>query len=116
MENKIARLFEEQEINISEFARKTGIPYGTLYDIAKGKTAYERIGIGILIKIAHEFGMTADEILGEYEFDPKRYELLDIYDSLKAGGRKAIIASARGIYDAYIDEGFDEAHLDFDSI
>lgn len=116
MENKIARLFQEHDVNISEFARKTGIPYGTLYDIARGRTTYERIGIGTLIKISREFGMTADELLGDYEPDPVRYELLQIFDALSFDGRRALIACARGIESEYEGDGWVEAKLDQDRL
>ena len=63
MSGKIQKLFEEQDVNISQMSRKTGIPYGTLYDIAIGKTSFDKIKIGALSKIAHEFGMTVDELI-----------------------------------------------------
>lgn len=107
MENKIARLFEEQKVNISEVARKTGIPYGTLYDIAKGKTPFERVNVGHIIKIANEFGMTADELIGESDLDNDRYELCQIYDSLGSTGRRALLACAQGLYDAFQEEAED---------
>lgn len=48
MSGKIQKLFEEQDVNISQMSRKTGIPYGTLYDIAIGKTSFDKIKIGAL--------------------------------------------------------------------
>lgn len=112
MENKITRLFEEQKANISEVARKTGIAYGTLYDIAKGKTPFERVNVGYVIKIAQEFGMTADELIGGEELDSGRYELCQIYDSLGLTGRRALVACAQGLYDAFQEEAEDAIHQD----
>lgn len=101
MGGKIQKLFEEQDVNISQMSRKTGIPYGTLYDIAIGKTSFDKIKIGALSKIAHEFGMTVDELIGDVELDQDRYELCQIYDSLGATGRTALLACARGLYDVF---------------
>lgn len=85
-------------------SRKTGIPYGTLYDIAIGKTSFDKIKIGALSKIAREFGMTVDELIGDVELDPDRYELCQIYDALGPTGRVALIACARGLSDAFAGE------------
>lgn len=108
MENKISRLFEEQRINISEMSRKTGIAYGTLYDIAKGKTSFEKIGIGNLIKIANEFGMTVNDLIGDSQPDEDRYEIIKIYDELGVYERKALLACAEGIHKAYLNNVFDQ--------
>ncbi len=107
MENKISRLFDEQKVNISEMARKTGIPYGTLYDIAKGKTPFEKIKIDSVVKIAHEFGMTADELIGDGDVDYNRFELCQIYDALDRYGKRALIACAQGLHDAFLEEAED---------
>ena len=115
MENKITRLFDEKKVNISELARKTGIPYGTLYDIAKGKTPFEKIKIDSVRKIANEFGMTTDEIIGDGYVDYDRYELCQIYDTLDRYGRRALIACAQGLHDAFLEESSDlsfEAHME----
>ena len=107
MENKITRLFEEHKANISDVARRADIPYGTLYDIAKGKTPFERVSIGHVIKIAHVFGMTADELIGDTDLDEERYELIQIYDSLGTTGRRALVACAQGLHDAFMEEAQD---------
>ena len=104
MSGKIQKLFEEQEVNISQMSRKTGIPYGTLYDIAVGKTSFDKMKIGALSKIAHEFGMTVDELIGDVELDPDRYEICQIFDSLGSTGRSALLACARGLHDAFSAE------------
>lgn len=102
MENKLTRLFEERRVNISDFSRKVGIPYGTLYDIAKGNTDFDNVSVGKILKIAHGFGMTADELLGEQiDQDPARIELCEIYDGMNNEGRRALLASARGLASAY---------------
>ena len=110
MENKITRLFEELNVNISDCSRKAGIPYGTLYDIAKGKTPFERVNIGYVIKIAHVFGMTADELLGDIELDPNRYELCKIYDEMSHTARRALLACAEALHDTFIEEGQDAVY------
>lgn len=92
---RISLLFEENNVNISELSRKTGMPYGTLYDIAKGKTRSEKVPVGTLVKIARAFGMTVDELLSA-EPDAERFELLRIYDSLGDYGKRALLACGRG--------------------
>lgn len=107
MSGKIQKLFEEQDVNISQMSRKTGIPYGTLYDIAVGKTSFDKIKIGVLAKIAHEFGMTVDELIGDVELDQDRYELCQIFDALGRTGQMALLACARGLQDAFSTEAED---------
>lgn len=111
-ENKLTRLFKEKDLNISEFSRRSGVPYGTMYDIARGKTPFEKIGISTFIKIANEFGMTAEELLGECEVEPMRFELCQIFDGMGFEGRRALIACARGIESEYFDDGWEEAKAD----
>ena len=94
-DTRISLLFEENNVNISELSRKTGIPYGTLYDIAKGKTRSEKVPVGTFIKIARAFGMTVDELFSDKP-DDGRFELLNIYDSLGVYGKRALLACGRG--------------------
>lgn len=101
-ENMLTRLFSEKKINLADFSRKHGIPYYTLYDIARGKTNPEKINISTFLKIAHGLGVTADDLLGGLEdIDSDRYELCEIYDSMTYEGKRALIAAARGIHDAF---------------
>lgn len=108
MENKVTRLFDEKSISISEFARKAGIPYGTLYDIARGKVPLERISIGVFSKIAGGFGMTLDELVGESQLDAGRFELCDIYDQMPEYGKRALLATAQALGDEFRDDSFAE--------
>lgn len=104
MDDRIQRLFKEQQVNISDLSRRTGIPYGTLYDIANGKTDFTKVRIGALMKIASEFGMKVDDLVGDYDADPDRYELIRIYDDLGTTGRRALLACAQGIGDAFMED------------
>ena len=61
----ISELFEESGMSVQAFADKTGLKYGTAYDIAKGVSKVENIGAGAFVRIAHAFGMTADELIGD---------------------------------------------------
>ena len=110
MENKITRLFEEQKVNISEVARKADIPYGTLYDIVKGNTPFEQVKISHVIKIAHVFGMTADDLIGDADLDADRYELCKIYDEMGINGRRALLACAEALHDTFMEEVQDAIH------
>lgn len=74
MSADIGELIKNRFKNLSEFSRLSGVPYGTLYDIASGKTKVEKIGIGVFMKIAHSLGMTAEEL---YYGEPRRIEYAD---------------------------------------
>ncbi len=107
MDGRIQQLFKEQQVNISDMSRRTGIPYGTLYDIAIGKTDFGKIRIGALLKLAHEFGMKVDDLVGDSDVDQGRYELCRIYDDLGETGRQALLACANGLHDVFIEEAED---------
>lgn len=89
MENRIGALIEaHSDGNISEFSRESGVPYGALYDIVRGKSNIDKVGIGIFMKIAHTLGMTAEELYygtppkAPTFSDPRQIALNGHYESL----------------------------------
>lgn len=117
MSTDIGELIKKRFKNLSEFSRLSDVPYGTLYDIASGKTKFEKIGIGVFMKIAHGLGMTAEELYyGEavrMEFaDPSQEALNVFWESMNTRGREALLASAElmsGSPDTRIEKDGSEA-------
>lgn len=107
MENKIAMLFQEENIKVRPFARRNGIAYGTLYDIASGRTPLERVSVGTANQIANGFGMSLTELLGEPVLDETKFELLNIYADLPPIGRRFLVACAQAIFDVCQDEALE---------
>lgn len=89
-------LFKNRQVNVSQLSRQIGIPYGTLYDIAKGKTKAEKVPLGTAIKLANAFGLTIDSLISATP-DSSRSELLNIYDSMNDDGKRALLACGRGL-------------------
>lgn len=92
----IGELIKSSCKSLSEFSRLTEVPYGTLYDIANGKTKADKIGIGVFMKIAHGLGMTAEELYyGEsrkVEYaDPLQEKLNGCFESLNPESRETIV-------------------------
>ena len=100
MENRIGSLIEGHSKSISEFSRTSGVPYGTLYDIAKGKTKKENIGVGYFIKIAETLGMTAEELYygtppeSPSFKDPRQNALNTHYEEMNERGRERLAEEA----------------------
>ena len=71
----ISELFDESGMTVKEFSQKTGLKYGTAYDIARGVSKIENIGAGAFVRIAHVFGKTADELFDDIPFEEPPLEL-----------------------------------------
>lgn len=108
MSTVISELFEESGMTVQAFADKTGLKYGTAYDIAKGVSKVENIGAGAFVRIAHVFGMTADDLLGdtlehakdvdsELVLTDDERELIETMRSTDEQGKQAIMAVARAL-------------------
>lgn len=102
MENRIGRLIENHSGgNISEFSRESGVPYGALYDIVRGKSNIDKVGIGIFMKIAHTLGMTAEELYYGTPPEPPTYAdsrqvaLNGHYESLNDASKDDLVKFAK---------------------
>lgn len=60
--NCIQKVMAYQGISAAELSRRSGVPYGTVYDISIGKTRVEKMAVEKFLKIAHGLGMTAEEL------------------------------------------------------
>lgn len=98
----IGELIKRSYKNLSEFARENDIPYGTLYDVVKGKTRFENIGVSVFIKIAEGLHMTPEELYyggapstpHNYS-DPRQIALNMYFESMNDAGKDTLLASAR---------------------
>lgn len=95
MHQDIGELIKKRCKNLSEFSRMSEVPYGTLYDIANGNTQFEKIGIGVFMKIAHGLGMTAEELYygrpSRVEYaDPRQEKLNGCYEVLNEESKETI--------------------------
>ncbi|MBQ9785086.1 MAG: helix-turn-helix transcriptional regulator [Clostridia bacterium] len=104
MENRIGSLIEAHSGgNISEFSRESGVPYGALYDIVRGKSNIDKVGIGIFMKIAHTLGMTAEELYYGTPpepptfADPQQTALNGYYECMNETGRKLAVDSIKAM-------------------
>lgn len=104
----ISELFEESGMTVQDFANRAGLKYGTAYDIAKGVSKVENIGAGAFVRIAHVFGLTADDLIGSSQdlvqdagsdsiLDDEERELINLFRSADEEGRHAITSVARAI-------------------
>ena len=120
MDNRISCLIKTHSKSVSEFSRVSGVPYGTLYDIVKGKTQMENIGIGNFLKIAACLNMTAEELYygtppDEPTFaDPQQTALNGYYECMNETGRKLAVDSVKAMSAApelrMVKEGEDAGH------
>ena len=100
MENRIGLLIKEHSKSLSEFARVSGVPYGTLYDIANGKTQMKNIGVSYFIAIAKTLGMTAEELYtGEPPKqptfkDPQQTAINSYYEGMDERGKVRLMEEA----------------------
>lgn len=74
-------------------ARATGVSYEQLKKLKQGKSASTNVDDAVLI--AHHFGMSLDEFIGD-ETQHKRREILDLYSRLSGPERDLLLAAARG--------------------
>lgn len=103
MDNRIGTLIESHSKNLSEFSRLSGVSYGTLYDIVKGKTKIDNIGISTFLKISSCLGMTAEELYYGTPpepptfTDPQQTALNGYYECMNETGRKLAVDSIKAM-------------------
>ena len=100
MNNCIQKAMEDQGITAAELARRSGVPYGTVYDVSTGKTKVEKMAVEKFLKIAHGLGMTAEELYygrpPEREYaDPRQEKLNSYYEQLNDESRGVLVKVAR---------------------
>lgn len=54
---------EERGLTIYAIAKRAGIPYSTLNDIANGRVDVENCKVGIVLRISETIGISLDELL-----------------------------------------------------
>lgn len=97
MANCIAAAIRDSGLSIAEVSRRSGVNYVTVYDVVKGRTNIERMGVDTFRAIAHGLGMTIDalynygvdvELDGGAYADPRQKEINDIYESVTEDGKQ----------------------------
>lgn len=101
MTTEIGELIKRNYKNLSEFSKEADIPYGTVYDIVKGKTKFENIGVTVFIKICKALDMTVEELYyglsapePKYS-DPRQTALNRYYESMNEEGKNTLLNTAR---------------------
>ena len=93
-------------MTIADVSRASGVYYGTLRDIAIGKTDIGKVDVHKFIAIAHALNMTADELMAMGNDDgasanhddlltPDEQELIKLYRGTDDRGRQMILDVAR---------------------
>ena len=99
METKIRELREAQDMTRVELAKRAHVGYHTL---TKWETGENEISLSMATKIAHVLGVKVSDLLIDA---PKRDERMDelarAYRSLDDAGRDALLATARGLVQAF---------------
>lgn len=93
-------------MTLRQFAIASGVPYATLYDVAKGKRPLDGMSARHAATIAHALGMSVEELLGEEPptLTADEAELLGLFRSLPPFGRKMALATVRNIAEGLRDE------------
>lgn len=84
---------EETSTTMAKVAREAGVSYEQLKALKQGRSGSTNVDDAI--KIAHYFGMSIDEFIGD-ETQRKRREILDLYSQLSEQERVLLTAAARG--------------------
>lgn len=94
MSNVIQDAMRAKGMTAAALSKASGVPYGTVYDIARGKTEIDKMEVGKFLRIARALGMSADEL---YTSIPDRRTYADPrQESLNAN------------FEKFTDEGRDE--------
>lgn len=91
---RLSKLLEQKNISARELALKIGVTPSTVYSIIQRDSS--RMDIDLLLDIAHELGMTADELLdpnenlNENSVDDRDCVLISSYHKLNQKGQDYI--------------------------
>ena len=102
MSNRVEELLKINKTNAHAFAKKIGVAPSVIYSIVSDNQNFEKIGIGTFIKIAHGFGMTADELYDvAYREDYELSQIKRIYENTSDEGRRFLYNSALTVENMY---------------
>lgn len=96
-----------QKVSVAELSRRSGIPYGTLYDLISGRTSPSRITVDTSIAVAQALGTTVERLIGAEDkpvsvaLSPAERRLVDLYRSCNEEGKDAMTAACEGIARAF---------------
>ena len=99
----------ERGTNLKKLAETCGVPASTLYSISRGDTNIERVGVGMLMKVAQALDMTLGELYEAISHDecatvdiPEGYSadecmLIELYRYMGTTQRNAFEEVARSL-------------------
>jgi len=61
----LKQAIEKRGYTINALAEKAGVPVSNLYMVIRGRSRFENMGVGNVIKIAHALNTTADDLAEE---------------------------------------------------
>ena len=67
-EHPLKRAIERRGFTVNRLAEQAGVPVSNLYMVIRGRSKFENMGVGSVIKIAHALGTTADELASEVRY------------------------------------------------
>lgn len=102
METRIAEMREVAGIKRSTLAARIGVTYDRL---SKWETGANEISLDYAQRIAHVLGCRISDLLYEAPQRDERFdEIARAYRSMTEEGREALLATARGLAQAYTGE------------
>lgn len=88
--------------SVNSFADHIGMPQSSLHRIVSDEAPFENVSVGTGVRIAQGLGMSVEQLYyGDDMRDRQKRELSEIFDGIDPAGRSALLACARGIWDAY---------------
>lgn len=99
-------VMHENGVSIAELSRKSGVPYGTLYDLVSGRTSPKKITVDTSIAIASALDTSVEKLMGiekraSENLSADEIALLTIYRKGDSTQKSAILASAEGIVSSF---------------
>lgn len=101
MKNRVRELRKAKGITQPQLAKQLGVSLATIQNWEAEKTDMTGYSLAMLCDF---FNVSPNEVYGTGDKSPyweMQSELLDIFQSMTEDGKRALLASARGLADAY---------------
>jgi len=114
--NCIKAALNDYGMSVADLSRESGVPYTTLNAMVTGSSKVDNMGITRFLKVAHVFGMTAEQLYyycdkdgGRSQkikyADPRQAEINEVFESVTEQGKDVMWTNAIMTRNTFLENG-----------
>jgi len=114
--NCIKAALNDYGMSVADLSRESGVPYTTLNAMVTGSSKVDNMGITRFLKVAHVFGLTAEQLYyycdkdgGRAQkikyADPRQAEINEVFESVTEQGKDVMWTNAIMTRNTFLENG-----------